>query len=822
MKNSYVFVSAIIVLSVIFLSSCGKNTATQLSENRDRLFDSGWKFIKDSLTGAEQPDFNDTTWRTLDLPHDWSIEDLAGEQTAEQIGPFSMKSPGQGSTAYAVGGTAWYRKQFTLNENDQNKIVQLRFDGVYMESDVWLNGKHIGFHPYGYTPFYYDLTPHLKPAGEPNVLAVRVNNTGKNSRWYSGSGIYRHVWLTVTNPIHLAMWGAYITTPEVTTDKALVKLELTTKNDTDKDSKITIQTNIISPSGTVVATKEAETEVKAKSAAISELTLEISKPELWSVETPNLYSAEIKVLVGSKIQDTYRTHLGIRSIEFSAEKGFLLNGQNLELKGACMHHDNGLLGSATFDRAEERRVEVMKANGYNAIRTSHNPPSQQFLDACDRLGMLVIDEAFDMWERPKNPMDYSRFFKEWWQRDLESFILRDRNHPSVIMWSIGNEINERADTSGLEITKNLSAFIKKLDNTRPITAAICSFWDHPGREWSATTPAFDLLGIGGYNYQWQQYVPDHEKFPTRIMAGTESIAKEAYENWQQVINNSWVIGDFVWTGMDYLGEASIGHTQYLDAKQNDSFGLPWQWFNAWCGDIDICGNKKPQSYYRDVVWKQSKLEMAVHAPVPKGKIEKVSFWGWYDELQSWTWNVAEGTPMKIRVFSTCTSVRLLLNGKLIAEKPVSADTKLIAEFEVPYSVGELKAIGIEDGKEVATKIFKTASAATEIKLIAEHNEVKADRNDLAYFQVEIVDKDGVLLPEAAIPLKITINGAGELIAAGNASPNTMASFHQPTCTTFRGKALIIIRPLYTEGDIKVTVESENLKSATVLVKSIKK
>ncbi|NJO68772.1 MAG: hypothetical protein HC830_05365 [Bacteroidetes bacterium] len=339
---------------------------------------------------------------------------------------------------------------------------------------------------------------------------------------------------------------------------------------------------------------------------------------------------------------------GIRSIHFDAANGFMLNGKKVLLKGGCMHHDNGFLGSATIDRAEERRVELMKAYGFNAIRTSHNPPSRQFLDACDRVGVLVIDEAFDMWERPKNPQDYHRFFKEWWQKDISSMVMRDRNHPSIIMWSIGNEINERADSSGLIITRKLADEVHRLDPTRPVTAAICSFWDHKNRPWSATAPAFALLDVGGYNYMWKAYEEDHLLYPDRIMAGTESLPLEAYENWKQVEKNSWVIGDFVWTAMDYMGETGIGNSR-LDNDPDNGFSRTWTWFNAYCGDIDLCGFKKPQLYYRDVIWGNSNIEMMVHAPVPEGRKEIVSMWGWPEEWQNWNWNGSEGKLMQVRV-----------------------------------------------------------------------------------------------------------------------------------------------------------------------------
>jgi beta-galactosidase len=453
----------------------------------------------------------------------------------------------------------------------------------------------------------------------------------------------------------------------------------------------------------------------------------------------------------------------------------------------------------------------MKAYGFNAIRTSHNPPSRQFLDACDRIGILVIDEAFDMWEVPKNPDDYSRFFSSWWKQDIASMVLRDRNHPSVIMWSIGNEINERADSSGIVIGKNLINEIRQLDPGRPVTAAICEFWDHRGRPWEATAPAFEILDIDGYNYQWSKYEGDHKIFPDRIMVGTESIAMEAFENWNMVEKHPYIIGDFIWTAMDYIGEAAIGHS-ILDDQENN-FSLPWPWYNANCGDIDLIGFKKPQLYYRDVVWNNSKIEILVHTPVPEGRKEIVSYWGWPDEWPSWNWKGHEGKPMDVRIFTRCSKVRLELNGKIIGEQAVSENTKLTALFEVPYEPGILKAIGLENDKEVCTKILSTAGDPVRIRLIPDRPEINADRNDLAYVKVEVTDEMGNIVPDAQFLVHLNLRGEGELAGAGNACPNEMASFQNPEFKTWHGVAMAIIRSNGKAGAIYISASAEGLKES---------
>ncbi len=808
------FTRLLMLFAAILLISC--NTQKPDFSNRDQNFDSGWKFNRGDVSGAEVASFDDSQWRILDLPHDWSIEDLPAVEGKKQIGPFSEDSPSKGATGHVVGGIGWYRKNFTLDKSEEGKKVQILFDGVYMNSEVWINGQSLGVHPYGYTPFYYDLTKFLKPSGEKNTLAVKVTNNGKNSRWYSGSGIYRHVVLQVTDQVHIPIWGISVVTPEVSKEKATVKLNIKIANEEKKAGKLQITTRLVSP--TSQANVEAKTTIDPFSGELAdaEQIFELKNPTLWSINSPQLYQAITEVSFDGKVVDQQTTTFGVRSIEFSAEKGFLLNGESIELKGGCMHHDNGPLGSATIDRAEERRVELMKKFGFNAIRTSHNPPSRQFLDACDRLGVLVIDEAFDQWQRPKNPDDYNLYFDQWHQRDLEAMVMRDRNHPSVIFWSIGNEINERVDPSGLEIMKNLIAIVKKIDTSRPITEAICFFWDHPTYKWESTIPAFAQLDVCGYNYKLDEYENDHKIAPARLMMGTESFPLQAFENWQMVEKHPYVIGDFVWTSMDYLGESGIGHSS-INKDTKDTFSMDWPWYNAYCGDIDICGFKKPQSYYRDVVWKVSNLEMAVHAPIPSGMKELVSYWGWPDEQQSWNWTGNEGQKLQVNVYSNYPEVRLELNGKMIGTKQVSAETKLTAAFEVPYEAGELKAIALKDGKEMGTKILKTTGNPAKIRLTADRSELKASRNDLSYVTVEVVDETGALIPNANLPIRVKVEGAGELVAVENGNPADMKSFRSPQITSFNGRCLVILRPSGTSGEIRLKAESAGLTGAEISV-----
>ncbi len=807
-------VALIFVLSLLFFSfPCCSDINNQFS-HREINIDNGWLFMLSDTTGVENPGFNDNGWREVDLPHDWSIENIAGSDTTVHTGPFSRASVGGEATGHVMGGTGWYRKHLMVDNAFKNKKVSLNFDGVYMISSVWVNGQKAGDHYYGYTPFSYDITGMLIPDAD-NIIAVRVSNPGKNSRWYSGSGIYRHVSLTLTNPVSIKGNSLFVTSSMEAADTAQVKVSFIINNSGSERADIKLSTMILDSGGNTIAGEETNLTTNAGGSVPAEEILKVPQPTCWSPEDPYLYKAAVQIITNGRITDSYTVPFGIRTMEFSAEKGFLLNGKPVELRGGCMHHDNGLLGSAAFDRAEIRRVELMKANGFNAIRTSHNPPSKQFLDACDSLGMLVIDEAFDMWEHPKNPDDYSNYFKDNWKSDIESMVLRDRNHPGIFAWSIGNEIYERADTSGQRIARQMIKAVKDLDDTRPVTAAICSFWDHPGLQWDATGPAFEYLDLDGYNYQWREYESDHKKFPERIMMGTESVPMEAYENWEQVEKDPWVIGDFVWTGMDYLGESGIGHVYY--DKKHSGFNMPWPWYDAWCGDIDITGQKKAQSYFRDVVWRRSQLEMAVHAPVPEGKKEGISYWGWPDEFQSWTWPGEDGKLLHVSVYSRCQEVRLELNGKVIGQKPVSSKTRLTTGFDVPYSPGELKVVGITEGKEVASKTFKTAGKPVTLALIPDRNEIRSNRNDLAYVTVEARDKDGNLVPYGTVTVTINVTGAGELLASGNGSPSDMKSFRNPVCKTYNGRCLAIIRPFVKPGKINVIAKAEGIAPVETLI-----
>ncbi len=791
------------VIPLILLSSCQQKFS---DSGRKQNFDSKWKFSRGDITGASQPDFNDSGWRELDLPHDWSVEFLPDQESDSVTGPFTRNSAGGTATGQTAGGIGWYRKSFTT-ANDK-KRYSLYFEGIYMESEIWVNGTKAAFHPYGYTSFSCDITDLLNPPHQSNLVAIRVANTGKNTRWYAGSGIFRHVWLITTDQVHLDPWQLYVQTAELSDDTAVLSLETKVFNSSEREFSGVLEIFIIEPSGLQVASSTLPFSIRSDSVEKIVRQFSVNGPKYWSPDSTWLYTARINIRSDRKILDEISTTFGIRTISFSAEHGFLLNGKSLKLKGGCIHHDNGLLGAASVDRAEIRKAELLKANGFNAVRCAHNPPAEKFLEACDRLGLLVIDEAFDHWQLKKNDNDYHRYFDEWHERDLLSMVLRDRNHPSVIMWSIGNEIEERADSSGIEIARRLKQIVYSHDKTRPVTAAINTFWDRPQYTWKDSERAFRNLDVSGYNYAWGEYENDHKAFPGRIIFGSESTAREASLHWDLVEKHPYVIGDFVWTAIDYLGEAGIGHSENIRYGEEDTtFFMSWPWFNAWCGDIDLCGNQKSQGLYRNVIWRESRIEMVVHKPVPDGYYEQISYWGWPDEIPSWNWEGFEGKPVNVRVFSRAPLVRMYLNEELAGEQPTRTEGqwKYTADFKINYHPGSLKAVGISEGAELFETELKTAGPAALIRLSSKDTIISASRNSLSYITIELVDKEGNLVMDQDIKLSILVEGEAEIAASGNASPMDMESFRSLTPHTFYGRALAIIRPTGKSGTATLTV-----------------
>lgn len=806
MTKAKTVIKTIILVYLLLISCITEIIAQNNTIQRKQLFNSDWKFALGDASENSKTNFNDSSWRKLSLPHDWSIE-----------GKSEKNNPSEGDGGFYPMGKAWYRKIFTLPAAWADQKISIYFEGVYMNAEVFINGKSVGFQPYGYTSFEYDLTPHLN-FGQQNTIAVKVDNSQqKNCRWYSGSGIYRNVWLMVRNPIHVKNWGVAISTLEVKNNKAAIQVKTVVKNETlisqdlllstvmkfEKDKNPAISVSKI----TVLPNEEKE---------ITQI-LTVENPKLWSTELPNLYEVKSVIKTASKVFDFTTTEFGIRTINFSAENGFLLNGKKVKLNGGCVHHDNGALGAAAYDRAEERKVELLKAAGFNAVRTSHNPPSEAFLDACDRLGMLVIDEIFDGWKEKKNTYDYASIFDKWWKHDVESMVLRDRNHPSIIMWSIGNEIIERTKPEAVETAKILANTIRNLDSTRPITSAMTTW----SQGWDIFDPLMAAHDVAGYNYQLHHAEEDHKRVASRIIVQTESYPKDAFINWDLVQKHNYILGDFVWTAMDYLGESGIGRYVYPGEPEGEHWtGNFYPWHGAYCGDIDLLGWRKPISHYRSMLYNDNeKIYMAVREPNPESGPIKLTLWAVWPTWESWTWPNHEGKNIEIEVYSKYPKVRLYLNGKSLGEKETGKAQEFKATFEIPYQKGELKAVGLENGKEAESVTLKTATEPTTIKLIADRKNIKADGQDLVYVTVEIIDEKGILNPNAENQLTFTVTGAGAIAGVDNANLKDTDLYVANTRKAWNGRALVIIKSNGESGTINLEVTAPGLKKSVIKIQA---
>lgn len=800
-KNNFLPFHLAAVAVLFFLAS---NAQVLKTLERKQVFDHDWKFFLGDSVNASTKSFNDNNWRNLDLPHDWSIE-----------GKIEKANPTGGAGGFFPAGIGWYRKTFNVPTTWKNKQVTIYFEGVYMNAEVFINGTSLGVHPYGYTGFMYDLTPYLEK-GKTNVIAVRVNNAQQpNSRWYSGSGIYRHVWLMVTNPVHIANWGTAVTTPSVTPTKAIINVKTTLKNETDTPQNIVVNTSISYKNAKINAQAQNKVRVLPKSSMEVSQNIVVSKPMLWSPETPALYKAQVQLMKGNVLVDEVPVDFGIRSIKFSIDSGFQLNGKSLKMNGGCVHHDNGCLGAAAFDWAEERKIALLKAAGFNAVRTSHNPPSEAFLAACDKLGLLVIDEAFDGWKTTKTKYDYANYFKDWWQRDLESMLLRDRNHPSIIMWSIGNEIIERKKPEAVETAKALADFVHKTDSTRPVTSAMTT-WD---KEWEIFDPLMAAHDVAGYNYQLHRVKSDHERVPSRIIVHTESFPRDAFTNWKIVKDNNYILGDFVWTAWDYLGESGIGRW-YHNGEPTVNMSKPELFPNhgAYCGDIDLTGWRKPVSHYRSMLYNNNeKIYMAVREPEVAPDSIHTTTWAVWPTWESWTWPGFEGKKIQVEVYSKFPKVRLYRNNTLIGEKKTGEAEKFMAKFYVPYEQGELRAYGVMDEKNVDSCLLKTASGAAKLKLTADRKTIKANGQDVSFIAVEVTDAKGVLQANAENTLHFSIDGPGSIAGVDNANLKDTASYVSNVRNAWNGRALVVIKSSKKAGAIKLTVSAQGLTSETITV-----
>ena len=722
------------------------------------LFDSDWQFTRNGKT------------INVNLPHDWDI--------------YEAPDPATGATKEGGGwypaGKGEYKKQFKVESGEwKNKRVMLHFEGVYQKAEVFVNGQKAGQHAYGYTPFTVDITQYLYKDKRDNEVVVKVDNSEQpNCRWYSGSGIYRHVWLVTKKQRYIDEWSVKVTTPDIHTVN--IKAEVVMEDGTRKPI---------------------------------EKTIHVEQPRLWSPDDPYLYHTTIEA-EGDVVPVTY----GIRTIEYTAEKGFLLNGKPLKINGACLHHDDGVLGAMAFDAAEIRKVRLMKESGFNLIRTAHNPTTRAFLDACDSLGMLVIGEAFDGWRTAKNPYDYSTLIDSCYQEDIHAMVKRDRNHPSIICWSIGNEVIERKDIRVVTTARKLKQAILEEDNTRPVTEALCA-WDD---DWEIYDPHFEVLDIGGYNYMIHKHKSDHQRDPKRVMWQTESYPRDAFKNWKLVQEYPYIIGDIVWTGLDYLGESGIGRNYYEGERPGEHWregGQP-DWHGAYCGDVDITGYRKSISIYREMLWKEaydgefpSVLSIAVKEPDGyHGKIHQTA-WSVWPTWSSWNWPGWEGKPIDVEVYTKAKEVKLYLNDQLIGTKAVSEDTEYKAVFTVPYEPGVLRAEASGRGTLLWTK-----GEPARLRLTPDRRVITADGQDLSFITVEVVDKYGWPCPDAAIPCEAIVKGEGSLLAFASADLKDREPYTSSKVTTWKGRALLVVRSTEKKGKAQIRIKS-TLPTATITIKS---
>ena len=732
------------LLVVALVACCTSVKAADIQ--RKQLLNDQWQFV------LNDSDF--TKSQAVTLPHDWSIHQR-----------FDRNAVTGGEGAYLPAGKGWYRRVLTLGKDYADKKVRLYFEGVYMNSCVYVNGHQAGGWPYGYSSFWVDATPYLQTGR--NEIVVSVDNSQqKNCRWYSGSGIYRNVWLVTTPKTYIDDWSIQVTTPDV--------------------HHVQLTANVIREDGSIYAI---------------ERKLEIAQPRLWSPDDPYLYQTELEASGGDKISVSY----GIRTIEYDACRGLLLNGKPLKLNGACVHHDNGILGAAAYDEAEYRKAKLMKEAGFNAVRTSHNPPSEAFLRACDELGLLVIDEAFDGWREKKNDHDYHLLIDQWWQRDIDAMVLRDRLHPSIFCWSIGNEVIERKKIEVVKTAHQMAEHIRQQDaQHRPVTSALAA-WDS---DWDIYDPLAAEHDIVGYNYMIFKAESDHERVPSRVMMQTESFPRDAWRNYRWTMDHDYILGDFVWTGLDYLGESGIGRYYYEGEVPGESWERPlYPWHAAYCGDVDLTGLRKPVSYYRSLLWNGGATRIGVREPDGyRGKV-KTSMWSTWPTTESWNWPGWEGKPVEVEVYSRQPKVSLYLNGQLVAEQPTS---EMKATFTLPYQPGILRAQAGDEQHEI-----QTAGAPAAIRLTTDKTRLAA--HGLAFVAVEIVDAEGRVVPTADHLLTFSVSGCGGLLAAGNANVKDEDPYFDHHHHVWQGRALAVVRNNGKQGRVTLSVSANGLPTARLVM-----
>lgn len=772
------------ILLLCFLS------ATNLFAQKDirvkEKFDTDWKFILDDKQEYANELFNDGNWNKVDLPHDWNISQ-----------PFEEKYGG--STAFLPEGIGWYRKTFILPKSFQGKQISILFDGIFHQSDVYLNGKHLGFRPYGFCSIEYDLTPYLHSDKE-NTLAVRVDCTGERPRWYAGSGIYRHTWLQAVNPVHIKTYGTFVSTRYMTKNNAVLELVSTIVNSSDESRTISILQEIKSPSGKPVGqTEDKRIPIPAGETIQVKQVFNLPSPRFWSVDTPQLYELETLIAINGKITDRYTTPFGVRTTVFDKDKGFLLNGEPVKLKGMCLHQDAGSFGVAVPYRSNERRLEILKEYGCNAIRCAHNPPSPELLDLCDRLGFIVIDEALDKWKSGY----YEKYFDEWWQKDIENMVLRDRNHPSVVLWSIGNEVQEAWDSTnvGVERAKMLQDFVHSLDATRQVTLAA------QNRHQEHFAGVTDVIG---YNYLEARLLSDRKKFPERIFVVSEELPYFRGEEgrirsytplnpWEIVANHDFIAGGFIWSGVDYLGEASRWPSK--------------GWPN---GLFDICMFEKPRAAYHRAMWNPEPMVRIAVVDASLDIDHGRDLWQWPKMAAHWNFPERyEEMIMEVRTTTNCDSVEIYLNGDQMGKQATADFTNNTIVWYLPYKPGKLEAVGYKGNREVARHALITSKETAKAKITPDRTMLKADGEDVLHITVELEDEDGHFVQTDDRKVSVAVEGEAKLIGIDNGDLRR-ERFCSHELKTYFGKALILVQSTRILGKATIRIKIEGTEDEQIL------
>lgn len=753
--------------------------------------DFGWKFHKGDAEDGQKPNYEDSSWQTVNVPHDWSIE-----------GPLSEDNAGGKSGGYFPLGIGWYRRALKVPAQHKDKKVLIEFDGIYKDSEVWINGHSLGKRWYGYVGFQYDLTPHIC-WNEQNTIAVRVDNSSQTCRWYSGSGIYRHVRLIVTDNLHVGHWGAYITTPEISSEAATVEISTLVSNERETSANIRLKTTILDAAGKPVRSARSKHSIAGHASDKISQKVKVKAPALWSVETPTLYYARTEVICKGEVVDDVVTPFGIRRIRWDSDKGLFVNDKPVLLKGVCIHHDLGALGSAFHEAAMKRRLKALKSIGCNAIRTSHNPPAPQLLDLCDRMGFLVIDEAFDKW----GGNNYQTFEQDW-RKDLRSMLERDRNHPSIILWSVGNEVRQQGKPEGVDIMKKLVDLVHLEEPTRPVTYGAFPRY----------TPEFvSGVDVAGLNYQEQWFEKYRRENPRQLILSTESFpyyrgkddtlkAFNPINPWLDVPKHDYVVGAFYWTGIDYLGEAVAG----------------WPYHGWNCSFIDTCGFTRPVANLVRSFWSE---EPMVHIAVMDESLDVPAptkdHWGWPKMASHWTLPQLEGKKVKVVTFTNCERVQLSINAQPHGVKRLSDFPDKMITWNIPYERGVIKAEGVNGDDIVCSHRLQDAGEPARIVLRPDQKKIKADSRDICHVEVSVTDEEGVLVPDADCQIEFDLKGPGRILAVDNGDLTSIEPYQSSRRKAFLGRCLVILQATANDGQIQLTASAAGLSQATVIVNAEK-